>query len=650
MSATFVEHFDTCLGCMACETACPSGVRYAPLIEETRAAIERHHQRSLASACSGRLLFARPAVSGAPAAAARCRSPALSVRPTGVRRPAGAAAAAAARPADARAGRAPSGRAEIARAARRPPARGAARRAASPAASSACSSATVNAATARVLAAEGCDVVAPAGQGCCGALALHAGRRTRTRAPSPRQLIAAFEATRRRHDRGQRRRLRLDDEGVRRAAARTTRRGPRGPARSRPRSATSPRCSPARAAAGAAPSAARCASPITTPVTWRTRRASAREPRALLAVDPGRRRSCRSPRARSAAAAPASSTSCSRRWPAALGRRKAEHIADAGADVVVTSNPGCILQIRERCAQAAGQHAPVVHIVELLDASIRVERLTAALLSVASGATACLNGTSDRLQCSPARQTCTDRDLRHDAARRHAGRRHHLLGRRQAAHRRAARRLRRALHRRRLAGLEPQGHRVLRAGEAPHVPPRAAGGVRLDPPQRRRASTTDDQVRLLLDAATPVVTIFGKTWLLHVREVLQTTPEENLAMIADTVRFLKAARQVRRLRRRARVRRLQGRPRVRARDLAGGRARRRRRRHALRHQRRLAAGRDSARSPRYARAQPARHGSASTRTTTSASASPTRWPRSTPARRTSRARSTATASAPATAT
>jgi 2-isopropylmalate synthase len=50
----------------------------------------------------------------------------------------------------------------------------------------------------------------------------------------------------------------------------------------------------------------------------------------------------------------------------------------------------------------------------------------------------------------------------------------------------------------------------------------------------------DDQVRLLLLAETPVVTIFGKTWLLHVREVLQTTPEENLAMIHDTVRFLKA--------------------------------------------------------------------------------------------------------------
>src|SRR6266513_5649133 len=52
------------------------------------------------------------------------------------------------------------------------------------------------------------------------------------------------------------------------------------------------------------------------------------------------------------------------------------------------------------------------------------------------------------------------------------------------------------------------------------------------------AAGNDEQVKLLIDAETPVVTIFGKTWLLHVREVLQTTPEENLAMIEDTVRFL----------------------------------------------------------------------------------------------------------------
>lgn len=50
----------------------------------------------------------------------------------------------------------------------------------------------------------------------------------------------------------------------------------------------------------------------------------------------------------------------------------------------------------------------------------------------------------------------------------------------------------------------------------------------------------DDQVRLLLEAETPVITIYGKSWMLHVKEVLNTTPAENLAMIADTVRYLKS--------------------------------------------------------------------------------------------------------------
>ena len=50
---------------------------------------------------------------------------------------------------------------------------------------------------------------------------------------------------------------------------------------------------------------------------------------------------------------------------------------------------------------------------------------------------------------------------------------------------------------------------------------------------------SDSQVRTLLDAGTPVVTIVGKTWLLHVTEVLGVSPDENLGMIADTVAFLK---------------------------------------------------------------------------------------------------------------
>lgn len=59
--------------------------------------------------------------------------------------------------------------------------------------------------------------------------------------------------------------------------------------------------------------------------------------------------------------------------------------------------------------------------------------------------------------------------------------------------------------------------------------------------RRRVMPACDDPLILqLADSGAPVVTIFGKTWLLHVREVLRVTPDENLEMIADTVRFLKS--------------------------------------------------------------------------------------------------------------
>ena len=53
------------------------------------------------------------------------------------------------------------------------------------------------------------------------------------------------------------------------------------------------------------------------------------------------------------------------------------------------------------------------------------------------------------------------------------------------------------------------------------------------------AAADDPQLRLLLEAQTPYVTIFGKTWLLHVEQVIKTTAEENLAMIRESVAFLK---------------------------------------------------------------------------------------------------------------
>jgi glycolate oxidase iron-sulfur subunit len=52
-----VTHFDRCLGCMACVTACPSGVQYDRLIERVRPQVERHHSRSTAEQALRLLLF-----------------------------------------------------------------------------------------------------------------------------------------------------------------------------------------------------------------------------------------------------------------------------------------------------------------------------------------------------------------------------------------------------------------------------------------------------------------------------------------------------------------------------------------------------------------------------------------------------------------
>jgi glycolate oxidase iron-sulfur subunit len=57
LSDEMVTHWDRCLGCMACVTACPSGVRYDRLIERVRPQVERHHRRTLRERALRRLIF-----------------------------------------------------------------------------------------------------------------------------------------------------------------------------------------------------------------------------------------------------------------------------------------------------------------------------------------------------------------------------------------------------------------------------------------------------------------------------------------------------------------------------------------------------------------------------------------------------------------
>ena len=232
------RHFDACLGCMACVTACPSGVQYDRLIEATRAQVERRH-RAAASAtgcCARRSSRCSRTRGGCGCCAARCAAyqaqPGCSalVRRSGAARPGcsptlrrhGGAGAAAGAPAPRlpervaaprhRAGRW-SGmltgcvqRRVLPRRQRRHRAGAGRWRAATS------SSRAARAAAAR------CSV--------------HNGREARGAWRFARAHDRHLRGGRRRARRRQRGRLRLVDEGVRRAAAPTTRRTPSGPRRS----------------------------------------------------------------------------------------------------------------------------------------------------------------------------------------------------------------------------------------------------------------------------------------------------------------------------------------------------------------------------------------------------------------------------------
>ncbi|HEY2795640.1 MAG TPA: 4Fe-4S dicluster domain-containing protein, partial [Micromonosporaceae bacterium] len=176
LTESVVSHIDRCLGCMACVPACPSGVQYDKLIEAKRAEVEAVHHRPLRERALRGLVFRlfpyrrRLALAKVPLLAyQRLRLDRL-MRSAPVQRrlPATLRALESIAP---RIRRSP-------RLAERIPATGP-RRAVVGMLTGCVQSAffgDVNAATVRVLAAEGCEVVVPRSQGCCGALSAHAGR------------------------------------------------------------------------------------------------------------------------------------------------------------------------------------------------------------------------------------------------------------------------------------------------------------------------------------------------------------------------------------------------------------------------------------------------------------------------------------------
>jgi len=194
LDPTVVEHFDACLGCMACVTACPSGVRYDLLIEATRAKVEAHAVRSPHDRLLRSLLFAllpyqkRLRLLALPLVLYVHSGLRALVRSSGLHRLLPPEIAALER-------LAPSLRPSDLSLVLPPftPARGTKR--GTVALVAGCVQRVffpnVNAATVRVLAAEGYDVIVPQGQGCCGALSLHVGRASEASSFAAR-LVASF--------------------------------------------------------------------------------------------------------------------------------------------------------------------------------------------------------------------------------------------------------------------------------------------------------------------------------------------------------------------------------------------------------------------------------------------------------------------------
>ncbi len=369
MTPNFALHIDQCLGCMACVTACPSGVQYDKLIEATRGQVERRHPRTLPDRAFRSLLFAlfpHPE-------RLRVLLPALWLYQK----------SGAARLLDSRLGRAYIPARLRAMASVLPPVR-LAGRAETPAAVIPARGQKrmrvgmllgcvqrvffddVNAATVRVLTAEGCEVVVPQTQGCCGALSVHAGREDEG-LDYARHLIDAFDAAN------------VDAIVVNVAGCGSTMKDYGYLLRDDPAYAERAATFSAKVRdvsevlAELEPVAPRNAIPLRVAYHdachLRHGQGITKQPRAVLRSIPSLE----------VAEIPEAEICCGSAGiynlvepgPAAeLGERKARNILSTRPEAIVASNPGCLLQISAALRQMDAA-IPTLHPVELLDASIR---------------------------------------------------------------------------------------------------------------------------------------------------------------------------------------------------------------------------------------------------------------------------------------
>jgi glycolate oxidase iron-sulfur subunit len=370
MTSSFVQHFDRCLGCLACVTACPSGVEYAPLIEKSRVQIERRWNRPSGDALFRRLLLA---VLPYPSRLRLLLAPLAALGPLMGRRGGFRPAVLGLLPRRLRALMSVAPRVSVK-----------ALLGGGPASADAVGNerltvavlegcvqrlafAGVNDATVRVLAAEGCRVEAAPAQGCCGALPLHSGQIDQAR-DLARHNIAVFEAAG------------VDSIVVNAAGCGSAMKeygelfadDPAWADRARAFSAKVRDVSQLLAELGE-PRAAR--RPIPARVVYHDAchlahgQGVRNEPRALLQAIPGVEL-LTPPEADICCGSAGIYNLVQPEAAADLGARKARHIAALSPDMIATGNPGCMLQIAA-AGRGLGHDWPIVHPIELLDASIR---------------------------------------------------------------------------------------------------------------------------------------------------------------------------------------------------------------------------------------------------------------------------------------
>jgi glycolate oxidase iron-sulfur subunit len=364
----WVRHFDACLGCMACMPVCPSGVDYGKLIEATRAQIERKHQRSKGEKLFRRFifdLFTRPERLRA------MRWPLLFYQRSGMQTLLRRSGALKLLPERLRTMEALLPKLPAREAvAELTPAKGQKRlrvglllgcvqREFFP---------QVNAATARVLAAEGCEVVAPSNQPCCGALLVHAGEEEAALARA-RRTIDVFQ--------------RADVEVIVTNAAgcgsnvkeygHLLRDDPNYADRA---AIFSAKCKDvSEVLAELQPQSPRH------PLAWRVAfhdschlqhaQLVRVQPRSLLTQIP-QLELLEIPEAPICCGSAGIYNLVQPDAANALGDRKAQLIVPLEPDVIVSGNPGCILQLQSALARL-GSKTPVLHTIQLVDASIRGE-------------------------------------------------------------------------------------------------------------------------------------------------------------------------------------------------------------------------------------------------------------------------------------